>query len=394
MKKKVIVIGGGIAGLSAGIYALRCGFEVTILEKHTMAGGHCTAWKRGGYLFEGGMHWLAGSGEGEALHSLWRTIGGLDDSVTVHYPEPFAEFDFQGTPIRLYRNVDATEQHLLKLSPADTREIKKFCNNIRKLSKLNMPITDLKGLHVTQKRRLPLFFFFSMLPVMRVMREYSKMSREEYASRFSHEGIAELIRSIPGAEQGIAMLFLTLGFMARGAAGFPEGGSLPFVQRVVNTFKALGGKIHYETCASQVLVDKASGEKAGVGKASGVLAAGKRFLADAVIVTADTMAMEHLFEALPPSPWFERMKKLTEPTMVTFVSLGIKADLKNYPKFYLFRLKKPMEVLERRYAYLGLPPALLSGRAAVQYLCRDTGTPFISERSPPFFISNNALQHQ
>ena len=28
--KKVIVIGGGIAGLSAGIYAKKCGFDVVI----------------------------------------------------------------------------------------------------------------------------------------------------------------------------------------------------------------------------------------------------------------------------------------------------------------------------------------------------------------------------
>ena len=30
MNKKVIVIGGGIAGLSAGVYAQKCGFDTTI----------------------------------------------------------------------------------------------------------------------------------------------------------------------------------------------------------------------------------------------------------------------------------------------------------------------------------------------------------------------------
>ena len=34
--KKVIIIGGGIAGLSAGVYARRSGFDVTILEQHTI----------------------------------------------------------------------------------------------------------------------------------------------------------------------------------------------------------------------------------------------------------------------------------------------------------------------------------------------------------------------
>ena len=61
MKRKLIVIGGGISGLSAGIYAQKCGFDTTIVESHSIAGGNCTSWKRKGYLFKGGMHWLSGS---------------------------------------------------------------------------------------------------------------------------------------------------------------------------------------------------------------------------------------------------------------------------------------------------------------------------------------------
>jgi len=46
-------VGAGIAGLSAGIYARQSGFDVTILEMHTIPGGNSTSWKRGGYP-EGG----------------------------------------------------------------------------------------------------------------------------------------------------------------------------------------------------------------------------------------------------------------------------------------------------------------------------------------------------
>ena len=61
MSKKVVVVGAGVAGLSAGVYAQKCGFDVTILESHNLPGGICTSWNRKGYLLEGGMHWLAGS---------------------------------------------------------------------------------------------------------------------------------------------------------------------------------------------------------------------------------------------------------------------------------------------------------------------------------------------
>lgn len=46
MEKKIVIIGGGIAGLSAGIYSAMNGFDTQIIEMHTIAGGQCTAWER------------------------------------------------------------------------------------------------------------------------------------------------------------------------------------------------------------------------------------------------------------------------------------------------------------------------------------------------------------
>lgn len=53
---KVVIVGAGIARLSAGIYALQSGIDVTFFEVHTIPGGNCTSWRRKGYLFEGGLH--------------------------------------------------------------------------------------------------------------------------------------------------------------------------------------------------------------------------------------------------------------------------------------------------------------------------------------------------
>ena len=56
--KKIIIIGAGIAGLSAGIYARKNGYDATIYELHFLPGGLCTAWKRAGFTFEGCMHYV------------------------------------------------------------------------------------------------------------------------------------------------------------------------------------------------------------------------------------------------------------------------------------------------------------------------------------------------
>jgi ribulose 1,5-bisphosphate synthetase/thiazole synthase len=40
--KSIAIMGGGIAGLTAGIYARMNGFETEIYEMHTNARGRCT----------------------------------------------------------------------------------------------------------------------------------------------------------------------------------------------------------------------------------------------------------------------------------------------------------------------------------------------------------------
>ena len=94
--KQVIIIGAGIAGITAGIYARQSGFDVTIYESHTIPGGASTSWRRGGYYFEGGLHWLTGSSPESQLYRLWREVGALDDSVDVYNRDPFFNYELDG----------------------------------------------------------------------------------------------------------------------------------------------------------------------------------------------------------------------------------------------------------------------------------------------------------
>lgn len=346
VQKKVIVIGGGIAGLSAGIYAKKSGFEVTILERRSNAGGNCTSWKRGDYFFEGCMHWLCGSNKNEFLYKLWRHVGALDDSVTIQYPEPFREYDHVGTPIRLYRNVDITERELLELSPIDAKVIKELCKNIRKLQKFAVPVTDLRGVKATKKTHLPLSFLFSLLSAARVLKACSNIPSEQYIERFTHEGIRNLLRFYTNDKSSILPLLFTMSVLARGDGGFPEGGSRPFVERIVKTFQYLGGEILYDTKADRVIIEN--------GKTVGVMVGSKRLKADAVIITTDTMTIDQLFNPPLKSLWLDEMCKETEPVMATTISLGISVNLENYPKGYIIKLRQPIELDMQTYECLNL----------------------------------------
>jgi len=346
MKKKVIIIGGGIAGLSAGVYAQKCGFDVTILESHSIAGGNCTSWRRGEYLFEGGMHWLTGSGKEEALYKSWCYIGALGDNVVVHNDEPFIEYIHNGKSVYIYRDVNKTERHLLDISPEDAKQIHWLCDKIRSIKNLSMPITDVRGVKVTKKMKMPLSLLFSAMSSLRVIKEVTKLSREAFISSIQHTGIQELIRAFSDDVGGILPMLFTFGTLARGDGGFPEGGSLPFVNRIVKTFTAMGGELLCNTRADKVLIEN--------GKAVGVIACGKKLSADAVIVTADTMAIDHLFDVPLKAKWLNKMKEVTSPTMGIFISLGINSDLKKYNKSLTFKLKMPIKFSNQRYDYLSI----------------------------------------
>jgi phytoene desaturase len=56
-QKKAIVIGAGIAGMSAASYLAKGGFEVTVLEKNSSIGGRARQFKAEGFTFDMGPSW-------------------------------------------------------------------------------------------------------------------------------------------------------------------------------------------------------------------------------------------------------------------------------------------------------------------------------------------------
>ena len=61
MGKKIAIIGGGVAGLCAGIYGQRAGYETIVYEKNSIPGGSLSGWYRNGYAIDNCLHWLTGT---------------------------------------------------------------------------------------------------------------------------------------------------------------------------------------------------------------------------------------------------------------------------------------------------------------------------------------------
>jgi 2-polyprenyl-6-methoxyphenol hydroxylase-like FAD-dependent oxidoreductase len=65
----VIVVGGGMGGLSAGVGLARRGLSVLLVEAHYRAGGYAHAFRRKQYLFDSAVHLTPGGGPGRTASS-------------------------------------------------------------------------------------------------------------------------------------------------------------------------------------------------------------------------------------------------------------------------------------------------------------------------------------
>jgi phytoene dehydrogenase-like protein len=276
---KIVIIGGGVAGLSAGIYARLNGFEAEIIEMHSITGGQCTAWKRKGYRFDYCLHWLVGTLKG-AFNDLWKETNVLNDQVKVINHEIHTRiFADDGKEFIIYTNLDKWEDYLFKLAPEDTGSIRKMCNDMRKSASLE-PFSDPPGLRNISKTIMSLF---KMLPIMMLVIKYGRKSCDEYfrSLKFKNPALSSFLNNVYGSRDFSALAFIMmLAWFDQKNAGYLVGGSLPMARRMTEKFTDLGGKLTTGKKVTKIVVDKDVAK--GV-----ILADGNEMQADYVISAAD-----------------------------------------------------------------------------------------------------------
>jgi len=253
MKKKVVIIGGGIAGLSAGIYAAMNGFETEIIEMHSVAGGQCTAWDRKGYRFDYCLHWLVGTSKG-AFYDIWRETNVINDQTEIIDHEIHSRiFDQDRNEFIIYSNIDRWEVYLVKMAPEDTKSIRRMCNDMRK-SALLEPFA------LPAELRNPLDYITilpTMLPVLNLVRKFGRITCDEYFEKlnFKSTKIKNAFNALYGNRNFSALAFVfMLGWFNQKNAGYIKGGSLPLAQRMVQRYEALGGKISFKKRVEKISV--------------------------------------------------------------------------------------------------------------------------------------------
>lgn len=75
MTESVLIMGGGMAGLSAGALLAKRGFKVTLLEKQEKTGGYVSGFRRDDFYFDATGSFLAACLPGSEFYAIFKELG-------------------------------------------------------------------------------------------------------------------------------------------------------------------------------------------------------------------------------------------------------------------------------------------------------------------------------
>ena len=252
-RKKVVIVGGGISGLTAGIYCLDNGFDVVICEKHVLPGGQCTGWYREGMFIDGCIHWLIGTKKGSDLYPGWKHIGMLDEDTKVFPTQALSTFQTSKGEFTFHSDLEQLESELLSFSPEDRKMIRIFIKGIRAYQKVRIPMKKpISAMNLWELIR----FGLPMLPMVRAYSKYGHMSMKEFADKFQNKELGNLFLRAMREDYNVHAFLYVLQALSKGDAGMMEGGSLAAARRVAERFKSKGGTLLLNHEVQKVIYEK------------------------------------------------------------------------------------------------------------------------------------------
>ena len=299
---KIVIVGGGVAGLSAGIYARLAGHSAVVCERHHIAGGNLTGWNRSGYHIDNCIHWLTGTNPASHLYKMWVDLGVLGEGIEIVQCDSLFTAEKDGKRLSLPPSLKELRRAMLEHSKGDNREIDKFIHAIELIEASDHVAGEKCNEGMTPSRLAK-----GVGPLMK----YYKLTTGQLAGRFNSPVIRSFITGFWGEDfSSLALIYVFATYCGKNGA-LPRGGSLKSAERMVERFKELGGRLRLRCEAVRVnLLD-------GVAK-SVTFADGSVEEADYVILTTDPAST---FGSLVDLPMPKQIDKLYHiPDMRRFSS--------------------------------------------------------------------------
>jgi len=320
MEPHIVIIGGGLAGLSAGCYARASGFRTTIVEHNLALGGVCTAWSRGDYTIDGCIHWLTGG----PFDKLYRELG-IFPKVPRHTIQEFMRYRNveRGIEVPVTRDLDALGRTLTAFAPEDATEIARMMH-----AAVDMTVLDPGADRAPELQSIKdsLARVWDSRGQIGTLVHYRKPLGSWIREHLKSEPLRRFMLSM-GPPEGPALLPLfVLGYLAKGYLSRPDGGTGRFRDAVIDTYRRLGGDGRVHAAVDEILVDGAPVRGVRLGDGT---------MIDADLVVSTSSSPETVLRLLGGRFGADEMRerlakwKLFDP--IVLVSYGVASALEGVP---------------------------------------------------------------
>ena len=315
-----IVIGGGIAGLSAAAHLAQAGKQVVLFEQHDKPGGYYTSFVRDGIIFDITAHWTV------AHEQVNRMLAGLgaEPIEFVHHPNigryvgPGA-----GDGILLVNDRQRFTQSILNAYPsAGSAAVEKL---IALALQVEAEIRSVEAgspelMSFAEKARMMVQAPLKLRTVLR----YSRMPGIRFLeSLFPGDALAGLRATLymlaPIKDFSAIGMLLYIGFALRGSAYQPEGGATKAAEAFAAAAARNSVKIRYGERVKSITTD--AGRVCGV-----TLESGETVRSHSVVSAVDIRQTFHRFldPSLLPSDYRKKLEQT--PVSGSYVILSIALD--------------------------------------------------------------------
>lgn len=338
-RKTVIIIGAGPAGLSAACYAQMNGYDSTILEHHSKAGGVAAAWRRKDYLIDGGIHFIMGYKPGTVLYEMFCQLGILPDCEMVEMVDYGVLID-EKNAVRLEIDGDLhnLRRNLLKIAPADKAKIEDLLNGAQAMQGI-----DLSTVGMSKPPELTgVFDGVNNLWKMRRIVKYFSGAYNNSIDQWGQQYIkSPLLRQalnrlfLPEAPVWFIMMLLAL--LANRELAYLAGGCQDFVSLITRRYLSMEGRISFNSSVDKIIVED--------NRAAGVrLKDGCEYRADYIISAADGYST--IFQMLDgkyiDKEIMSRFEHWPLCRPLVMVSYGVRREFRNEKPFQMIEIQEPL----------------------------------------------------